>query len=85
MWRVHCLSPPRARARYVGKGQPATSATLARTAGSGGMRPTPPAERPTFVIRLQPMGGVDGVRALRQLLKLALRRLGLKAVEVREE
>jgi hypothetical protein len=39
-------------------------------------------ERPTFVIRLRPEKGVDPVRALRALLKVALRRFGLRAVSV---
>jgi hypothetical protein len=39
--------------------------------------------RPTFVIRLQPKPGVDAVRALRQALKVLLRRFGLKAIEVK--
>jgi|AmaraimetFIIA100_FD_contig_61_5176625_length_1167_multi_3_in_0_out_0_2 hypothetical protein len=38
-----------------------------------------------FVITLVPMRGVDGVRALRWLLKRARRQFGLVAVDVREE
>jgi hypothetical protein len=42
-------------------------------------------ERPTYVVRLRPETGVDGVRALRTLLKIALRRLGLRAIDAQEE
>jgi hypothetical protein len=38
-----------------------------------------------FVITLVPMRGIDGVRALRWLLKRARRQFGLVAVDVREE
>jgi hypothetical protein len=38
------------------------------------------AERPTYVVTLRPERGVDGVRALRWLLKTALRRVGLRAI-----
>lgn len=38
-----------------------------------------------FVLRLTPKRGVDGVRALKALLKLALRRFGLRCLDVREE
>lgn len=41
--------------------------------------------RPTFALRLRPEPNVDPIRALRALLKIALRRLGLRCVEVREE
>jgi hypothetical protein len=41
--------------------------------------------RPTFVLRLQAQRGVDPVRSLRALLKVALRRFGLRCVEAREE
>jgi hypothetical protein len=43
-----------------------------------------PAERPVFVIHLRPVRGVDDIRALRQLLKSALRRFGLRAVKISE-
>jgi hypothetical protein len=39
----------------------------------------------TFVIRLRPAPGSDGIRALRLLLKVALRRFGMRAVEVKKE
>jgi hypothetical protein len=40
---------------------------------------------PTYLVRLRPEPGVDPVRALRATLKTALRRFGLKVIEVREE
>lgn len=42
-------------------------------------------KRQTFLLRLRPEPGVDGVRALRSALKSILRRFGLKALDVREE
>jgi hypothetical protein len=42
------------------------------------------AER-TFTITLVPRGNVDGVKAVRRLLKYAGRYLGLRALDVREE
>jgi hypothetical protein len=42
-------------------------------------------ERPTFIVHLRPEPQVDDIRALRQLLKVALRRFGLKAISIREE
>jgi hypothetical protein len=41
-------------------------------------------ERPTFVLELCPEPGVDPVRALRAVLKVALRRYGLRCVSARE-
>jgi hypothetical protein len=41
-------------------------------------------ERPTFVLVLRPLPGVDGIRALRAVLKLLLRRFGLRVVSLRE-
>jgi hypothetical protein len=38
-----------------------------------------------FIITLVPAPGVDGVRALRAVLKTALRRHGLRAIDAREE
>jgi len=35
-------------------------------------------ERPTFVLVLRPLPGVDGERALRAALKFLLRRFGLR-------
>ena len=49
-------------------------------------RPEPIAdERPVFVVHLRPAAGVDGKRALRALLKIALRRLGLKCLGIHEQ
>jgi hypothetical protein len=49
-------------------------------------RPEPTAgERPVFVVHLRPAAGVDGKRALRALLKIALRRLGLKYLGIHEK
>lgn len=41
--------------------------------------------RPIFVIRVRAEPGVDPTRALRWLLKMMLRRLGLKALSVERE
>jgi hypothetical protein len=41
-------------------------------------------ERPTFQVTFRPEPNVDGIRALRQLLKAALRRFGLRAIYVTE-
>jgi hypothetical protein len=46
--------------------------------------PIKPDTTTTFVVTLRPERGVDGIRALRTLLKFAGRRLGLRAVDVRE-
>jgi hypothetical protein len=40
---------------------------------------------PIFIVRLRTQPGVNPVRALRELLKAAGRRYGLRAIEVREE
>jgi hypothetical protein len=40
---------------------------------------------PTYLVRFRPEPGIDGIKALRMLLKIALRRLGLRALEVRQE
>ncbi len=40
--------------------------------------------RPTYVIHVQPMPGVDGIRALRAALKALKRRYGLRAVSIGE-
>jgi hypothetical protein len=42
-------------------------------------------ERPTFVLRLRAAPGIDAVRNLRALLKIALRQLGLRCLEAYEE
>jgi hypothetical protein len=41
--------------------------------------------RPTYLLRLQPLKGVDGVHALRRLLKRALRDFGMKCLSAHEE
>ena len=41
-------------------------------------------DRPAFVLLLRAEPGVDGIKALRSLLKTALRRFGLRAIEARE-
>ena len=39
----------------------------------------------TFVVTLRPtVAGIDGIRALRAVLKFGLRRFGLKCVDARE-
>jgi hypothetical protein len=49
------------------------------------LNPTP-RHKPTlaFVCHFVPEPGVDGIRSLRALLKIALRRLGLRTIDVRE-
>ena len=41
-------------------------------------------ERPTYVVMVRAEPGIDAVRALRAWLKIGLRRLGLRCVEVQE-
>jgi hypothetical protein len=41
--------------------------------------------RPRFVVTFTPAPGVDGVKAVRRLLKHAGRYLGLRALDAREE
>jgi hypothetical protein len=41
--------------------------------------------RPTFLLRLQPLKGVDPIRALRHVLKRLLRDCGMRALSVEEE
>jgi hypothetical protein len=40
--------------------------------------------RPTFTVTLVAMPGVDGIKSFRALLKAALRRYGLRAIDIRE-
>jgi len=40
--------------------------------------------RPAFTVTFVAMPGVDGIKSFRALLKSALRRFGLRAVDVRE-
>jgi hypothetical protein len=39
--------------------------------------------RPTFIIRLKPLPGID--RALRAALKLLLRKFGLRVISIEQE
>ena len=41
--------------------------------------------RPIFVLRLEPLPGIDGHKALRELLKRARRNHGLRCVACHEE
>jgi hypothetical protein len=43
---------------------------------------TRPSDRPLYIITVKPEAGVDGVQALRSLLKVMLRRFGLRAVTI---
>jgi hypothetical protein len=38
--------------------------------------------KPTFVLVLRPLPGVDGIRALRAALKFLLRRFGLRVITI---
>jgi hypothetical protein len=42
-------------------------------------------DRPTFVIRLRPERGTNGVLALKRVLKFALRACRMRALSVEEE
>jgi hypothetical protein len=61
----------------MGVGRPPPTGVLGRVG-------TSISERPIFIVHLQPQPGVDPVRALRAFLKVALRRFGLKAIDVRQ-
>jgi len=52
-------------------------------ASSSASRASPQAV--TFIVTLQPNPGIDGLRALRMLLRVGLRRFGLRCIDVREE
>jgi hypothetical protein len=41
-------------------------------------------ERPIYTIAFRPEPGIDAVRALRGILKIALRRFGMRAIRVNE-
>jgi hypothetical protein len=41
-------------------------------------------DRPIYTIAFRPEPGVDAIRALRAILKIALRRFGMKALRVNE-
>jgi hypothetical protein len=51
----------------------------------GAPLPPPAADRPTFIIRLRAQPGVDPIRALRQALKVLLRRFGLRVISIEQE
>jgi hypothetical protein len=44
----------------------------------------PRERRPTFVLRIEGKPGAAGIRALRQLLKVLLRRYGFRCLDLRE-
>jgi len=50
---------------------------------TAGTKPTAK-ERPTFTLELRPEPGVDPVLALRALLKVTLRRFGLRCISANE-
>ena len=58
--------------------------TAAHPPNSTAARAAPARDRPTFTLELRPEPGVDPVLALRALLKVALRRFGLRCVAARE-
>ena len=58
--------------------------TAAHPPNSTTVRAAPARDRPTFTLELRPEPGVDPVLALRALLKVALRRFGLRCVAARE-
>jgi hypothetical protein len=47
--------------------------------------PPPAADRPVYKLLVRAEPGVDGVRALRWLLKGMLRRFGLRCLDIRRE
>ena len=49
------------------------------------MSAAPSLPRPRFTITFTPNPGVDAIRALRAVLKTALRRHGLRAIDARKE
>jgi hypothetical protein len=48
------------------------------------LAPTSSATRPSFTLIFRPEPGVDSVLALRALLKITLRRFGMRCVSARE-
>ena len=44
----------------------------------------PAKERPVYVIELRPEPGIDPIPALRGLLKVTLRRFGMRCISARE-
>lgn len=55
------------------------------SAGTGTTKKRTAATEPIYVLRLRAIPGRDGVRGLKAILKLALRRYGLRAISAREE
>ena len=70
------------------KGGPRKVATDNQGKNPRSTDPTPPAstaaERPLFVLTLRPEPGVDGTRALRRFLKVALRSFRLRCISANE-
>lgn len=52
---------------------------------STALSPENPEPRPIYALRLEPLPGIDGTRALRDLLKRARRNHGLRCVACHEE
>jgi hypothetical protein len=71
---ANLLQPASGHRRY----RPAGGAMAARH-----RRPRPE-QRPTFVLTLQAMPGVDGTRVLRWLLKVLLRKHKLRCISIEE-
>jgi hypothetical protein len=57
----------------------------ARSYGPSNDANQPAKRRPIYIVRLQPLPNVDGVRARRAVLKSALRVHGLRTLEARED
>lgn len=66
-------------------GEPGRAETLDRHSKSTAPSPENPDSRPVYVLRLAPLPGIDGTRALRELLKRARRNHGLRCVVCHEE
>jgi len=62
-----------------------TRAAESRDGPDGDPAPLAAASREIFILRLRPEPRVHGVRSLRALLKVALRRFGLRCVSVGRE
>lgn len=41
-------------------------------------------DRPVFVVAFQPLQHIDGMKALRRLIKVALRHFGMRVVAIKE-
>jgi hypothetical protein len=42
-------------------------------------------DAPIYILRLTPTPGTDGIKALRMVLKVLLRRFGLRCISIEEE